>query len=454
MQERAKNIAIWFAVVFTALLGCYAALEQRPMLHARHTSLTPRHTAVSFQQQLADSLLRLHEDLGTELHYYLKVHRIDDEGYGMIADYNTQNDSIILLLKCLHHQIPLLQTATVQSVRLVSTRPSAYPIICPPGYWDAQGWHRGVPPFHHGIITDSTGIYKGMVDDHLQPSGHGIYKMPGHSYSEGEWEQGLQHGFGFRVRPGKDIQVGTWMQGRYKGERLHFSSERIYGIDIARYQHEIGRKRYPINWKALRITHLGKHNQQNATGETDYPVSFIYIKATQGTTVTNKYYAADYAQARKHGYHVGAYHFYSTTTDARDQATHFLKTAHFNKGDFPPVFDVEPSDAQIKAMGGAEKLLSEMRVWLKAVERQVGIKPVIYVNQSFVNKYLQNAPDLKRGYLIWIARYSEYKPDIRLCWWQLSATGHVKGIQGDVDINVFNGYEDQWQEFLNQQLIP
>jgi GH25 family lysozyme M1 (1,4-beta-N-acetylmuramidase) len=30
----------------------------------------------------------------------------------------------------------------------------------------------------------------------------------------------------------------------------------------------------------------------------------------------------------------------------------------------------------------------------------------------------------------------------------------VKGIQGDVDINVFNGYEDQWQEFLNQQLIP
>ena len=73
---------------------------------------------------------------------------------------------------------------------------------------------------------------------------------------------------------------------------------------------------------------------------------------------------------------------------------------------------------------------------------------------GFVNKYLQNAPDLKRGYLIWIARYSEYKPDVRLCWWQLSATGRVNGITGDVDLNVFNGYSDQWEEFLANELIP
>ena len=118
------------------------------------------------------------------------------------------------------------------------------------------------------------------------------------------------------------------------------------------------------------------------------------------------------------------------------------------------MFDVEPTDAQVNAMGGAEKMLAEMRTWLKAVERQLGIKPIIYVNQSFVNKYLQDAPDLKRGYLIWIARYSEYMPDIRLCWWQLSATGRVRGIEGDVDLNVFNGYGDQWEEFLATQLMP
>ena len=105
-------------------------------------------------------------------------------------------------------------------------------------------------------------------------------------------------------------------------------------------------------------------------------------------------------------------------------------------------------------MGGKDKMLNEMRTWLKVVEEAVGIKPIIYVNQSFVNKYLADAPDLKRGYFIWIARYSEYKPDVKICWWQLSATGRVRGIQSEVDINVFNGYSDQWEDFLSHELIP
>lgn len=453
MQNRTKNLAIYLSAIFTLLLGVHAATVQRPTLHARHQPPTPRPALVTHLQLVADSLLRLHEGIGEELSYYLHSHRIDDEGYGMIADYNTRNDSIIAYCqqqKILSHFAP---AACLRS-RQQSNTTSAYPIIAHRGYWDARGWHPGMPPFRHGMITDSLGVYRGTVDDHLQPDGHGSYTAPGNHYFEGEWSLGLRHGFGFNVQPGKDIQVGTWLNGRYKGEQLHFSAERIYGIDIARYQHESGRKRFRINWKALRITHLGKHNQQHATGETAYPVSFIYIKATQGVTVTNRYFAGDYAQARRHGYRVGAYHFYSTTTDARAQAAHFLKVARFSSGDFPPVLDVEPSDAQIKAMGGGEKLLSEMHTWLKVVEQQVGIKPILYLNQGFVNKYLHNAPDLKRNYLIWIARYSEYMPDIRLCWWQLSQTGKVSGIHGDVDINVFNGYRDKWEEYLSEGLIP
>ncbi len=451
MQNKVKKLIIYLAVAFTALLGAYAYMEKLPTLNARHTPLTSRQELVRHRLRQSDSLLRVHEDIRSELQYYLKAHRIDDEGYGMIADYNAWNDSVILKLKAQKHTIPIV-LKTQKNFR--THLKSSDPVITRHGYWSDGGWFPGIPPLHQGIIISSEGVYKGTVDNHLQPSGHGIFLSPDGSYREGEWEDGLQHGFGFHVKPFKDIQVGTWIEGRYKGERLHFTSERIYGIDISRYQHEIHGRRFGINWKALRITNLGRHNQQNVTGEADYPVSFIYIKATQGTTVTNRYFASDYKAARTHGFHVGAYHFYSTTSDAREQAQHFLKTAQFNRGDFPPVFDVEPSDAQITAMGGAEKLLSEMRIWLKMVERSVGIKPIVYVNQSFVNKYLQDAPDLKRGYLVWIARYSEYKPDIRLCWWQLSATGRVNGIEGSVDLNVFNGYLDQWQEFLANELIP
>ncbi len=445
MQQILKKLIIGAAWLFTQAFAAYLWLTPKPALHVRQQKLTPYSQLLTWQRARADSLQAIYQNRKDELQYYLRVHHVNDEGYDMIADYNARNDSAIARLMSLRH------------IGLQRVRPSfreSLPLIIDRGYWDRKGWHQGLPPFHHGIITSMHAVYIGMVDKYLQPHGHGTCLQPGGSYYEGEWHQGLQHGFGFHLQPHKDIQVGTWLNGHYKGERLSFTSERIFGIDISRYQHERGRRRFGINWKNLCIVHLGLHNQKNVIGDTDYPVSFIYIKATQGTTVTSRYFAADYRQARTHGYHVGAYHFYSTTSGASEQAEHFLKVARFSSGDFPPVLDVEPSDAEIEAMGGAERLLSEMRTWLRIVEQRVSVKPILYVNQSFVNRYLQDAPDLKRGYLIWIARYSEYMPDIRLCWWQLSATGKVHGIEGDVDLNVFNGYGDQWEEFLATGLIP
>jgi lysozyme len=104
-------------------------------------------------------------------------------------------------------------------------------------------------------------------------------------------------------------------------------------------------------------------------------------------------------------------------------------------------------------MGGPEAMFRHIRVWLKAVEQRTKVKPILYVNQMFVNNYLSAQPDLKRDYRIWIARYSEYKPDLRLTYWQLCPDGRVTGIQGYVDINVFNGYQRQFEEYLAEETI-
>jgi lysozyme len=64
-----------------------------------------------------------------------------------------------------------------------------------------------------------------------------------------------------------------------------------------------------------------------------------------------------------------------------------------------------------------------------------------------VNKYLPLAPDIRENYQVWIARYGEYKPDVQLVYWQLCPDGRVKGIHGEVDINVFNGYKDEFEKF-------
>lgn len=288
---------------------------------------------------------------------------------------------------------------------------------------------------------DSIGRYTGDRDSIALPHGYGCLTTENGEYYEGEWQHGRRAGVGFSITPEQKLKLGEWKEDIFLGERITYTPERIYGIDISRHQHEKGRKRYSINWKNLRIVSLGKMSQKIIHGKVDYPVRFIFIKATEGVTVRNKYFATDYAAARKHGYKTGAYHFFSTRTTGSQQAYNFLRNSRYTQGDLPPALDLEPTDAQIKKMGGINTLFRNVRQWLDIVEKQRGIRPILYISQRFVNKYLSLAPDLHNNYDVWIARYGEYKPDVNLVYWQLSPDGSVTGIHGHVDINVYNGLE-------------
>ena len=101
-------------------------------------------------------------------------------------------------------------------------------------------------------------------------------------------------------------------------------------------------------------------------------------------------------------------------------------------------------------MGGAKIMFRSIRAWLERVRQRTGRRPILYISQSFVNQYLPLAPDLTDNYLVWIARYGEYKPNVKLIYWQLSPDGKVRGIHGGVDINVFNGYRNQYEDFLKR----
>ncbi len=304
-----------------------------------------------------------------------------------------------------------------------------------------------------GTRIDSTGVYTGEMDRHGRASGHGRLYARGKFYYEGFWQNGMRSGFGFQVSFRRKMRAGEWRHDVYQGERVQYNANRIYGIDISKYQHGKGRRHYAIDWKRVRITHLGSISRKHVSGQVDYPVAFCYIKSTEGVTVTNPYYQADYRAARAAGIHVGSYHFFSIRSKASLQARHFLKKSNFRKGDFPPVLDLEPLPSQVRKIGGAGELWSRVRLWLRLVEQATGTRPILYVSQQFVNRWLPAAPDIKRDYQVWIARYGEYKPDIRLAIWQLAPDGRVGGIHGTVDINVFNGYQSTFQDFLDHHRV-
>ena len=310
----------------------------------------------------------------------------------------------------------------------------------------------------YGIRLDSAGVYIGEMNRKAEACGKGIYIGHEPSYYEGFWQNDMRENFGYSIAPNKQLRAGEWTKDRYQGERVNYTSNRIYGIDVSRHQHEFGtgrrKKVRQIDWSRIRITGLGKISKKKISGVVDYPISFVYIKCTEGTTVYNKYYASDYHAIRANGMAAGSYHFFSTTSKASKQAAYFIKKSRFNKGDMPPVLDIEPTYAQIKKMGGINELWSRVRVWLHIVEKHTGRKPILYISQTFVNKYLNHAPDIKRNYKVWIARYGEYKPDVHMSYWQLAPDGAVRGIHGEVDINVFNGYGSEFQEFKKTECLP
>jgi len=506
-DEDTTTLAAVFANQWTLAPSC-----QGRLIASNNTSI-PRNryeglSADSILEEKADSLDSLYKDSKwkeSELAYYIHSHSVVDLGYNRICAYENREkilrDSAKKMLDSLHHiqgsaqaskhahggtrlelvhliiykafyttpagkecsedcklvksmdgkdsqgcqLFQLASKSTPEGIYGIATRPAA-------GIVALQGATLR-KPINYELRPDSLGYFTGTLDSLHQAEGYGIWIGHDGTYYEGEWKTGKRNGWGFSIAPQKPLRVGEWKSDSYKGERLVYTSQRIYGIDISKYQHGKGKKKYPIDWKRLRITHLGSLSKKTISGNVNFPIKYIYIKSTEGKSLFNPYYKKDYSAARLHGYKVGTYHFFSTLSPSAAQASHFLRHSNFSKGDFPPVLDVEPTPSQIKKMGGTKVLFARIRTWLRIVEARTGVKPILYISQLFVNRYLREAPDLKRDYKVWIARYGEYKPDIHLIYWQLCPDGRVAGIRGEVDINVFNGYQDAFVKFSKNETV-
>ena len=200
----------------------------------------------------------------------------------------------------------------------------------------------------------------------------------------------------------------------------------VHGIDISHYQGD-------INWKML-----GKSRQGQ------FPIHFIFMKATEGGDYADGKFVANFDSARTHGFIRGAYHFYNPRTDAEKQADFFIQSVKLESGDLPPVLDIEKKGRDIK------KLQDDLKVWLRKVENHYGVKPIIYASYKFKTRYLNDS--VFNTYPYWIAHYYvdsvQYQGDWK--FWQHTDVGTLPGINEKVDLNIFNGS----LEGLQNMLIP
>ncbi len=202
----------------------------------------------------------------------------------------------------------------------------------------------------------------------------------------------------------------------------------------------VNRDKYPIVGIDVSV-HNGDidFNKVKADG-----YSFVFIKASEGVDHHDSKFDANYQNARQAGLKVGAYHFFRKNTDGLNQAKNFLETIGWRKLDLPLVIDVEDwsNDKNVKddrTQRNLDTMIDNLR--------SRGHKVMIYTNGDGYKKYIK---DGQVNINLWLCAFKS--PDkikhIPHQMQQYSHWGRVKGIWGDVDLNVFNGSQEQWDKWL------
>ena len=194
----------------------------------------------------------------------------------------------------------------------------------------------------------------------------------------------------------------------------------VHGIDVSHYQSR-------IDWDSIAAQEI----------------QFAFVKASEGEGMVDSLFDRNWTSLKRVGIKRGAYHFFRPTLSVYKQARNFIQNVSLLPGDLPPVLDIEVLD------GASQKItLIRLQTWLNLVEEHFGIRPIIYTNLNFYQEHLAGH---FKDYPVWIARYNSRQPRLKdkenWDFWQYGNRGRIKGIQGDVDFNVFHGSMQELEKY-------
>jgi GH25 family lysozyme M1 (1,4-beta-N-acetylmuramidase) len=176
-------------------------------------------------------------------------------------------------------------------------------------------------------------------------------------------------------------------------------------------------------------------------------IDFAIAKATQGTSIADKYYVRNAHRARKQGIRFTAYHFAQPgrgPNSATRQADFFLGHAKLGSNDLVPALDIERTGGL-----GRTALRRWVLDWLGQVQARIGVKAIVYSNPGFWHSAMGNTSAIARaGYeVLWVAHWNTEHPSVPAQrwdgngWtiWQWTKCGHVPGIRTCVDRDALTG---------------
>ena len=199
---------------------------------------------------------------------------------------------------------------------------------------------------------------------------------------------------------------------------VNVDKEATFGLDISHHQGD-------IDWN-----NLGSFRNKE--------VSFVYLKATEGSTFVDPHYQKYFADGKNTDILMGSYHFFRVTSSGKQQYLNFIQTIDLDRQDLKVMVDLEEINYASKS-----KFHSILEEFLELLEADLGYKPILYTSAGFYNRYLS----IKyKDYPKWIANYQHNKFKLKdgsdWLMWQFTDLGKIKGIQYQVDVNLTHNFKD------------
>jgi len=165
--------------------------------------------------------------------------------------------------------------------------------------------------------------------------------------------------------------------------------------------------------------------------------SFAIIRVSDGL-YEDPEYDYNWSEARRVGIIRSTYQYFRPNIDVNAQVNILLRRmGPLQPGDLPPAIDVETTGGQ-----SPDTLATLIRQWFDLVEAGTGRKPMIYVSPAFWRERVGSID--VNGHPLWIAHWGVTCPDVPSPWnrwtfWQTTDHASVPGINGEADLDTFNG---------------
>ncbi len=173
-------------------------------------------------------------------------------------------------------------------------------------------------------------------------------------------------------------------------------------------------------------------------------IKFAYIKATEGSSYVDEHFAENWEKVNFGTLNsrvlIGAYHFFSYESDGEAQAKNYITAVGDLGGRLIPAIDLELYGDYLENPPETEKVVTELKKCLNALQGRYNVKPMIYAERDIYDRYL--ASDFT-DYPLWMRNiYYPLDWTFHHDWtiWQYTDRGELSGYSGGgyIDLNVLN----------------